>query len=432
MRKLTIAVAAISAIGLWGCSGHQLTSTPRNAGSELSGLMNQGIGPNPRIKQTGKAPINWMQVKPKPPISTYYTDIVAGPDANQWFIDYYSKSVVKVVPSTLKMTSFKIGVSGFSLVVGSDHKFYVFSSTGVELVTTAGAHSHVPFLSGDSHPQSAGEALGPDGNVWFVESKHIAEITPGGVITEYAYPSGDTTNTYGYVAAGPDGKIWFTEEDRGLVGKIDVSTKSITEYPMPSNCTHPYAIIAGSDGNLWMNCNGSGFGFITTDGAPTVVLSNLWGMTYTRHFTTDPNGNIWFPVSVENAVGELLIRQNGITIYVPPPSYYPITTENINFGADGNIWAATDNHLLDVYVVQAIDLSPKSITFTARAETKNVKVSEQNTSSWTATSNAPSICSVTQGSPANTFVVTDNGVGTATITFSDAIGNNVGLKCHGV
>jgi streptogramin lyase len=432
MRGLTIAVAAISAIGLCSCSSHELSNAPGNTVSGFPGLMRQGSGPNPWIKQKGKAPINWTQVTTKPPISTYYTDIVEGPDANQWFIDYYSKSVVKVVPSTLKMTSFKIGVSGFSLVVGSDHKFYVFNSTGIEQVTTAGVHSHVPFLGDDTHPTDAGEVLGPDGNVWFVEYKHIAEVTPSGVITEYAYPSGDTANTNGYAAAGPDGKIWFTEEDRGIVGKIDVSTKSITEYAMPGSCSHPYAIVTGSDGNLWMNCNGSGFGFITTGGSPTVVLSNEWGMTYTRHFTTDPAGNIWFPVSVENAVGELLLRQNAITIYVPPPSYYPITTDNINFGSDGNIWAATDNHLIDVYIAQSISLTPKHVTFTARAQTKNVKVFEQNTSAWTATSSAPSICSVAQGSPANIFVVTDTGLGAATITFSDAIGNNIGLKCHGV
>jgi streptogramin lyase len=432
MRRLTIAAAAIWVIGLWGCSSHQLSSAPGNTGSELPGAMKQGSGLNPWIKQKDRAPINWTQVTTKPPISTYYTDIVSGPDTNQWFIDYYSKSIVKVVPSSLKMTSFKIGVSGLSLVVGSDHKFYVFSSTGVELVTTAGVHTHASFPSDDSHPQFAGQALGPDGNVWFVEYKHIAEITPSGVITEYAYPSGDTTNSNGYVAVGPDGKIWFTEDDRGIVGKIDVSTKSITEYHMPGSCTHPYAIVAGSDGNLWMNCNESGFGFITTAGAPTVVLSNEWGMTYTRHFATDQSGNIWFPAAVENAVGELLIRQNGVTIYVPPPSYYPITTENVNFGADGNLWAATDNHLIDVYIVQTINLSPKSITFTARAQTKNVKVVEPNTSAWTTSSSAPSICSVAQGSPSDIFVVTDKGAGTATITFSDAIGNNVGLKCHGV
>jgi streptogramin lyase len=432
MRGLTIAAAAIWVIGFWGCNSHQLSSAPGNTGAELPGVMKQGSGLNPWIKQKGKAPINWTQVTTKPPISTYYTDIVSGPDTNQWFIDYYSKSIVKVVPSSLKMTSFKIGVSGFSLVVGSDHKFYVFNSTGVELVTTAGAHTHAAFPSDDSHPQFAGQALGPDGNVWFVEYKHIAEIAPSGAITEYAYPSGDTANSNGYVAVGPDGMMWFTEYDRGIVGKIDVSTKSITEYHMPSNCTHPYAIVAGFDGNLWMNCNESGFGFITTDGAPTVVLSNEWGMTYTRHFTTDQNGNIWYPASVENAVGELLIRQNGITIYVPPPSYYPISTDNINFGTDGNIWAATDNHLIDAYIVQTISVNPRSITFTAPAQTTNVKVIESNTPAWTASSSAPSICSVAQGSPSNMFVVTDNGAGTATITFSDAIGNNVGLKCHGV
>src|ERR1700694_2026542 len=89
MRRLTIAVAAIWAIGLWGCSSHQLSSAPGNTGPQLPGLVKQGSGLKPWIKQTGKVPITWTQVTLKPPISQYSTDIVEGADNNQWFIDYY-------------------------------------------------------------------------------------------------------------------------------------------------------------------------------------------------------------------------------------------------------------------------------------------------------------------------------------------------------
>lgn len=54
----------------------------------------------------------------------------------------------------------------------------------------------------------------------------------------------------------------------------------------------------------------------------------------------------------------------------------------------------------------------------------NLTVTENGTTSWTATSSSPGVASVAQGGHANVFVVTANGLGKTKVTVKDANSNS--------
>ena len=71
-----------------------------------------------------------------------------------------------------------------------------------------------------SAPQPSGIAVGPDGNLWFLENNgnRVDRITPAGVITPYPVP---TINAFlEHIVAGPDGNLWFTEGGGNKIGRI--------------------------------------------------------------------------------------------------------------------------------------------------------------------------------------------------------------------
>src|SRR5207244_12873851 len=89
-------------------------------------------------------------------------------------------------------------------------------------------------------------------------------------ITEYPLPSRDRmhANPEG-ITVGSDGAVWFSETLLMRMGRIDVRTSAITEYPIP-----PYPagvgaahVTAGSDGAVWFDgMGGGGVGRMTTSG----------------------------------------------------------------------------------------------------------------------------------------------------------------------
>ncbi len=93
-------------------------------------------------------------------------------------------------------------------------------------------------------------ALGPDGNLWFVEyaGNNIGRITTAGVITEFPVPTANSEPED--IAVGPDGNLWFVEFGGNKVGRI-TTAGVITDFPVPTANSEPMGIAVGPDGNLW-------------------------------------------------------------------------------------------------------------------------------------------------------------------------------------
>jgi len=50
---------------------------------------------------------------------------------------------------------------------------------------------------------------------------------------------------------GPDGALWFTAQESNLIGRVDMATKKISEFSVPTQNAHPYGIVSADDGALW-------------------------------------------------------------------------------------------------------------------------------------------------------------------------------------
>src|SRR5947208_14161716 len=89
-----------------------------------------------------------------------------------------------------------------------------FASTPLKVSPKPG---FTEFALSKANGRPSAIALGPDGNLWFVETSHnnVGRITPGGKISQFAIPT--PGGAPGGIAAGSDGNVWFTE---GRGGKI--------------------------------------------------------------------------------------------------------------------------------------------------------------------------------------------------------------------
>lgn len=95
---------------------------------------------------------------------------------------------------------------------------------------------------------------GPDGAMWCTElvGNQIARVTQDGIVTEYPIPTYNSRPIA--IVPGPDGaSMWFSEEAGNKIGRIDVATGALVEFPLPM--LHANTILAAlafdSAGNLW-------------------------------------------------------------------------------------------------------------------------------------------------------------------------------------
>lgn len=360
--------------------------------------------------------------------------IVTGPNGSMWFIDELAGSIAEV---SMGGRTHEFSLSGHlpgnavALTVGSDGRFYISDeATSITRVTSGGAAVQISIPSGDNTAIDS-NALGPDGNVWFTEFNHIGMVTPSGVITEFSYPTQPNVNQYGGVTAGPDGNVWFTESSNNAIGRIKPSTGNITEFKLPQSCT-PAAIVTAKDNDMWFACLTTTpmVGRISTAGNIKMFAGGgSFSSNETEQFgAVGPDGNPWFASGDNDVVFNVDTTTHEVTTFDPPlkPGERP---DALQTGPDGNIWLTTvglDN--IYVLVVNPLSVAPAKVTFTGLGQTKTVVVTENGTTSWTATSSNTAIATVAQDSPNSNFIVTSVGSGTCKVTFADAVGNSVKVK----
>jgi streptogramin lyase len=151
-----------------------------------------------------------------------------------------------------------------------------------------------------------------------------------GTITSFSLPTAASHPEA--ITAGPDGNLWFTEFFGNKIGRITPGG-TITEFPLAAS-SGPSGIIAGPDGNLWFTeYSGGKIGRITPGGTITEFpLPDAAGGP--RGITAGPDGNLWFTEDGGNQIGR--ITPNGtITEFPLPPVVHPY---GIAAGPDGNLW----------------------------------------------------------------------------------------------
>jgi len=274
--------------------------------------------------------------------------IIAGPDGNLWVTDSGKHKIIRVTPDG-KITEFVVPGANANLLqgitVGADGNLWFTSPSDntIRRMSPKGEFNgefKIPTtvdkskVGGSSFPR--GIATGPDGNVWFAElhGNKIGRITPKGEITEFPVPTPDS----GPYAPAFDkaGKVWFCESTANKVARLDPATGKVDEFPLPTAQCLPRDMTAGPDGNLWFSENQADkIGRVTPTGEvtefPLPKGSRPVGLA------TGSDGNIWFSVFGMSKIGRLTPDGKVKMFDIPTRGAQPF---GLAAGPDGNIWFA--------------------------------------------------------------------------------------------
>jgi streptogramin lyase len=294
--------------------------------------------------------------------------IATGPDGNVWFTESKAYKIGRITPQgTINefevptkgahLFDFKFGRGPFGITAGRDGNMWFTMSDPGEIgrITPKGTVTEfrVPDIG-----MSYGIAAGPDGNVWFAgEEGKLGLITPRGTITEFAIPAGYSRPPFGIdpssqanpwfkhdvshpfaIAAGPDGNLWYTDNTSNIrqIGRI-TPRGAVTEFAVPTAGTL-LGITAGPDGNLWFTeSDSSKIGRITPSGAITEFRIGAFSILSIKSdpsgITAGSDGNLWFTEFDINKLGRITPTGTVSEFAIPGASEIGITT-----GPDGNLW----------------------------------------------------------------------------------------------
>jgi streptogramin lyase len=161
-----------------------------------------------------------------------------------------------------------------------------------------------------------------------------AALTP----TVTSFPSSDPVSPQSHpyaIAAGPDGNLWFTDPYTDRIGRMTVDGRLTLQAPVPGG-GFTYGIAAGGDGAMWFVHEGpSRVSRIDADGN---VLSQSFADPFAqpRDIAPGPEGALWIAELGERAIGRI-----PATTPLAAPDESRATTDSPNSivaGPDGNLW----------------------------------------------------------------------------------------------
>ena len=201
------------------------------------------------------------------------------------------------------------------------------------------AQFHMPYQVGGGARAIVG---GPGGAVWVVargsdnaQPDWVLRVGSKGEVTKYpTLAAGAGTES---IAVGPDGNLWFTEFSANRVARLTTSG-TVTEYATQAPNSSPRGIVAGPDGNIWFaetNRNRIAIGRITPEGQQTDFPLTQGESDATPYdLAAGPDGNVWFTTA--NGGGLAHISPSGAIVRVAlPTGSGPVSVVG---GPDGNMW----------------------------------------------------------------------------------------------
>ena len=208
----------------------------------------------------GQAAQARLQAFPIPTPDSQPILIILGPDGNLWFTEQNASNVARVTPDGV-ITEFRTPTFSFPLEI----------------------------------------TAGPDGNVWFSEGAvgQIAFITPNGRIKEILFSS---SGSAGGIVTGADRNIWFTDSIGNSIWRLELPTRALTSFPVPTPNSFPSDITLGADGNLWFVEGVGKIGRITPQGVITEFGTDL---SLPFSIATGPDGNVWFTQRFKPEIGKI-------------------------------------------------------------------------------------------------------------------------------
>jgi virginiamycin B lyase len=225
--------------------------------------------------------------------------LALGPDGNFWIADHANNRIAVMTAGGSSAASYALAYAPMQIAKGPDNNLWFTAEDGsfstgfseIVRITTSGAMQAFPTSTAaqTANRYAYDIVAGPDGRLWFTEGNYIGAITTSGTMTEYPIASGRTSN---FITAGPDGNLWFTENYGNSIGRI-TPTGSVSEYAVPTLFADPWMIAPGKDGALWFTESGGtgNIGRITTSGAISEYpIANLSG---NPALLAGTDGNLW-------------------------------------------------------------------------------------------------------------------------------------------
>jgi streptogramin lyase len=236
------------------------------------------------------------------------------------------------------------------LIVGSSTSTYPAISTRSfvtysfsNLTQTSGYKIiQYPLPNGSSEPWWI--ATDRSGNVWFVEqgSNQLGKLNPSTrVMTEYSIPTQNSTVIS--VAADYSGNVWIAELSANKLGELKNGTSTIIDYPIPgapyqlggttqTESCGPTGVVPDSGGNIWVLCIFSNQIDEFFPGNSSFLSFNL-PVYYSAPagLVFDHSGGFWFTAADADMLGHGVISElqnqtsKGITEFAPINQTYSFT-----------------------------------------------------------------------------------------------------------
>jgi streptogramin lyase len=227
--------------------------------------------------------------------------VAQGSDGNLWISDHANNAIDVMSSSGAMIAQYSTPYTPMSVTAGPDHNVWFTAedasgATGFSEVVQITPTGAMTAFATSPAAQAAGRyassiVAGSDGRLWFTEGNYIGAVTTSGVMTEYPVPSGRSTN---FITAGPDGNLWFSEEYGGYVGRI--STNGIAqEYAVPTLFADPWMLAPGKDGAVWFTEAGGTAQIGRVDANGTVREYPIANLSGNPAILAGSDGNLWIP-----------------------------------------------------------------------------------------------------------------------------------------
>lgn len=268
-----------------------------------------------------------------------------------------------------------------TLLSGPDHNIWFLGQTSIGRMSLQGEVT--TFSVPRSYNPPSNLVVGPDRNLWYIaptvgqpEYAEGVRIAANGKVTQFRLTSPGTMFSSSTLLAGPDHALWYISslfiESNGaqpaIVGRISTSGAH-SQYQLPTEVNYPFAMVAGSDGNLWL------LGWDVQNGRSNRI-SSLVRMTPAGAITqvplpptlnpssllVGPDGTIWLidapiPYLVLPYPGKIgHVDRSGSVTLIPQTFEHMAGTV---VGPDGNLWVVAKDVIVRITpsgVVEKLDL----------------------------------------------------------------------------
>ncbi len=379
------------------------------------------------VRQNGGNPPNWRTF----PISQSQSiaqDIATGPDGAIWASNTTPPGLLRVTMSgASSLVSLPFVVPG-ALTSGSDKRLWFTDVVGGGVFDIAAydlrTHVLTAYLAGGASGDDiiAGSSLvSASGWMWFCEEYHVGamRVSGRGRVREIRYPQAPSGSGFGgpSMTVGRDGRIWFS--DAPGIGSIDPRTGSTRFVDLPVEVREcAPGLTTGVDGAIYAYECGY---FERID--PRSGKGRAWGPYSTSFYgmAAAPDGNVYFAPGYPLALGEFNPRRGALVWNYSPNGD---GAGAVTVGPDGNVWSVMGPHwAIGTFILNELSVSPSSVTLASRGQAATLTATYSGTAQLRARSSNPAIATV-RPSGDDTFSVTGEATGDATVTIRDGLGNS--------